>query len=230
MLTPAVPESILHQQLTGMNPMQNKKRDFDQAALTWDEKPQRVRLAQDIFRSLAAAVDIQRGMKALDFGCGTGLLSLQVLKRTGTVTGADTSAGMLNVLESKARSAGLSGVTTILLKSEDGEGLGGSYDLITSSMTFHHVRDIPSLVKRLAGLLNQGGTLCVADLDPDNGNFHDDNTGVFHYGFPREEIMKHFADAGLNEVKSSDAAVVVKKNEAGESANFTVFLVTGKKQ
>lgn len=210
--------------------MQNEKRDFDNAAQTWDEKPQRVKLARDIFRSVAAEVDIRNGMTALDFGCGTGLLSLQVLERAGNVTGADTSAGMLTVLESKARSAGLAGVTTLHLGSEDGDGLAGGYDLITSSMTFHHVRDVPSLVRRLAGLLNPGGTLCVADLDPDSGRFHDDNTGVFHHGFPRDEMMNYFKDAGLIEVRSSDAAAVAKKTEAGETVNFTIFLVTGKKQ
>ena len=97
-------------------------------------------------------------------------------------------------------------------------------------MTFHHVRDVPSLVKRLAGLLNPGGTLCVADLDPDNGKFHDDNTGVFHYGFTRDQMRNYFKEAGLIDVRSSDAAVVVKKYEAGEPVTFSVFLVRGSKQ
>jgi tRNA (cmo5U34)-methyltransferase len=207
--------------------MQKEKRDFDQAAGTWDEKPQRIKLARDIFRSIDAAVNISRGMAALDFGCGTGLLSLPVLERTGSIACADSSSGMLEVLASKVSAAGLPGVTMIHLTSDDGEGLAGSYDLITSAMTFHHVRDVPSLVKRLAGLLNRGGILCVADLDPDDGRFHDDNTGVFHYGFPRDEMMGRFRDAGLINVASHDAAVVEKKNESGETARFTVFLVTG---
>jgi cyclopropane fatty-acyl-phospholipid synthase-like methyltransferase len=210
--------------------MKNEKRDFDQAAPTWDVNPQRVKLAQDIFRSIAAALDIQAGMTALDFGCGTGLLSLQILERTGAITCADSSVGMLDVLESKARSAGLSGVTTLHLGSDDGSGLAGSYDLITSSMTFHHVGDVLSLVKKLAGLLNAGGILCAADLDPDNGKFHGDNTGVFHDGFPRDEMMNFFKDAGLIDVKSSTAAVIERKNDSGVAVNFTVFLVTGRKR
>jgi hypothetical protein len=84
-------------------------------------------------------------------------------------------------------------------------------------------------VKRLAARLKEGGHLCVADLDPDNGKFHDDNTGVFHYGFTRELMMEYFRSAGLSEVRSSTAAVVEKKNKAGEAVNFTVFLVTGRR-
>lgn len=207
--------------------MKHDTRNFDLAAQAWDEKPQRVALARDVFRSIAAAVNITKGMRALDFGCGTGLLSLQVRELTGAVACADSSRGMLDVLEEKARSAGLSGVTTIHLTSDDGEGLEGSYDLVTTSMTFHHVRDVPTLVKRLARHLNPGGALCVADLDPDGGRFHRDATGVFHDGFTRKEMADHLRGAGLIDVTSSTAAVVERTDEAGERARFTIFLVTG---
>ncbi len=210
--------------------MEHDTRNIDLAAQTWDEKPQRIRLARDIFQSINAAVTITRGMSVMDFGCGTGLLSLQVRELTGAVACADSSRGMLDMLEEKARSAGLSGVVTIHLTSDDGEGLVGSYDLITSSMTFHHVRDVPSLVERLAGHLNPGGTLCVADLDPDGGTFHQDTAGVFHNGFTREGMMDHFSEAGLVDVASTTAAVVEKTDEAGERATFTIFLVTGRKR
>lgn len=207
--------------------MQSKKRDFDLAALTWDENPQRVQLAKDIFASIAGAVKLNEGMTVLDFGCGTGLLSLQILERTGNVTCADSSAGMLEVLENKVKKAGLEGVKTIHLKSGDGEGLSGSFDLITSSMTFHHVQDVQSITRKLSCHLNPGGKLCVADLAPENGRFHEDNTGVFHFGFTPEEMMKHFSDAGLKDVKSMTASTVERKIPSGETAAFTVFLVTG---
>lgn len=208
--------------------MQNNKRDFDLASMTWDEKPQRVQLNRDIFRAIDQSVRMTVGMSALDFGCGTGLLSLQILERTGSVTCADSSAGMLEVLEAKVKNAGISGIRTVHLESDTGEGLSGSFDLITSAMTFHHVRYIEPLVKKLAGHLNPGGTLCVADLDPDNGKFHEDNTGVFHYGFAREKMTGYLSDAGLAEVKSMTAAKVEKKNDTGERVTFTVFLVSGK--
>lgn len=209
--------------------MQNNKRYFDLAALTWDEKPQRVQLNRDIFIAIESMVKMTGGMEVLDFGCGTGLLSLQMLERTGRVTCADSSAGMLEVLESKVKNAGIVGIKTIHLVSDDADGITGSYDLITSSMTFHHVKDVQPLVKKLAGHLKRGGTMCVADLDPDEGKFHEDNTGVHHYGFTREKIMEYFRDAGLSEVEAMTAASVEKKNDAGEPVSFTVFLVTGSK-
>jgi len=209
--------------------MHTHKRNFDLAALTWDEKPQRIKLNRDIFNAIDQMLHIKQGMSALDFGCGTGLLSLQILERTETLTCADSSEGMIEVLESKLKVAGIDSVRTIHLKSDDADGLTGSFDLITSAMTFHHVRDVQSLVQKLTGHLNSGGTLCVADLDPDEGKFHEDNTGVHHYGFTREMMMEYFSDAGLADVKSMTAAAVDKKNPAGETVSFTVFLVTGRK-
>ena len=209
--------------------MHNNKRNFDLAALTWDEKPQRVKLNRDIFNAIVQMVNLVEGMTVLDFGCGTGLLSLQMLERTGNVTCADSSAGMLEVLESKVKNAGIDGIKTIHLQSGLAEDLAGSFDLITSAMTFHHVKDVQPLIKKLAGHLEPGGTLCVADLDPDEGKFHEDNTGVHHYGFTREKMMGYFCDAGLVDVKSMTAAAVDKKNPAGETVSFTVFLVTGSK-
>ena len=71
--------------------------------------------------------------------------------------------------------------------------------------------------------------MCVADLDPDGGRFHEDNTGVFHYGFSRDEMTGWFRDAGLSDIKSMTAAAVERKDGTGEAVSFTVFLVSGKR-
>lgn len=51
------------------------KRDFDAAAARWDANPMRVQLATATYRAIAAAVPLTPTMRALDFGCGTGLLT-----------------------------------------------------------------------------------------------------------------------------------------------------------
>jgi 2-polyprenyl-3-methyl-5-hydroxy-6-metoxy-1,4-benzoquinol methylase len=209
--------------------MHANKRSFDLAALTWDENPRRIKLNRDIFSAIDQAVHIKPGMPVLDFGCGTGLLSLQIHERTGCVTCADSSAGMIEVLESKLKAAGIVSVRAIHLESDDTDGLPGKYDLITSAMTFHHIRHVQSLVQKLAGRLNPGGTLCVADLDPDGGEFHEDNSDVHHHGFTREDMMQHFSDAGLINLKSATAASVEKRSRSGELKTFTVFLISGEK-
>lgn len=52
------------------------KRDFNRAALTWDANPGRMKMAADIGTAITARVELTPTMRVLDFGCGTGLLSL----------------------------------------------------------------------------------------------------------------------------------------------------------
>ena len=199
-------------------------RDFNAAAATWDEEPGRVRMADSVAGSIREMVRLSPEMDVLDFGCGTGLLTLRLQPFVRTITGIDTAPGMLAVLERKVRGLGLTNVRMQPADVEHGDLPEGMYDLVVSSMTFHHIRDPGPVLGRLAGLLRPGGILAVADLDCDEGRFHDSNDGVFHFGFDRCAMMKHFESAGLAGIRNRTAAIVVKP-----SGTFTVFLMNGKK-
>jgi ubiquinone/menaquinone biosynthesis C-methylase UbiE len=134
---------------------------------------------------------------------------------------------MLDVLEGKLRSGQVTNVTTQRVDLDCGDVLEGSYDLVVSTMTLHHVREIPSLLKQFATVLKSGGHLCIADLDPDDGNFHDDKEGVFHSGFDRNSLRNLLADAGFVDIRDRSAAEVVKPDTKGDVRVFSVFLISG---
>ena len=67
--------------------MTSEKRDFDAAAATWDENPGRVKVAHDVARAIRETVKLMPDLDVLDFGCGTGLLTLQLQPSVGTITG-----------------------------------------------------------------------------------------------------------------------------------------------
>ncbi|MDD4138360.1 MAG: methyltransferase domain-containing protein, partial [Methanoregula sp.] len=75
--------------------MTGEKRDFDSAASTWDEDPGRVKMAHDVARAIRETVTLRPDMDVLDFGCGTGLLALNLQPHIRTITGVDSSQGML---------------------------------------------------------------------------------------------------------------------------------------
>ena len=185
-------------------------------------------MAEDIRRAMERHVSFSPDMNVLDFGCGTGLVSLKWAPMVRSVTGADTSQGMMDVFRAKARSQGSSNVHTRHLR--PGERLEGSYDVVVSSMAFHHVEDVDALLSNMFRILKAPGYLCVADLDPDEGKFHPDNTGVFHSGFDRSRMMERFSRAGFRGIRADTATEVTKPTADGTLRTFSIFLVTGEKE
>ena len=210
--------------------MRTEKRNFDKDAAAWDENPARVKLAQDVAEAIARRRVLTPDMEAMDFGCGTGLLTLHLQPKVRSIVGVDSSQGMLDILDVKIARLNLANVNTRLVDLDKGDVLEGRYDLVVSSMTLHHIRDIAVLLDRFRQVLAPGGSLALADLDSEGGLFHSDNTGVFHFGFDRATLRRALKDAGFEGIEDTTAAEVVKPTATGEIRRFTVFLMTGRKR
>lgn len=210
--------------------MKNEKRNFDQEAANWDLNPGRVKVAADIAQTILGQMKLTSDMDVLDFGCGTGLLSLALQPFVHSVTGIDSSQGMLDVFRRKISDNGLQNVKAQYIDLEKGDVLFGSYHLVVSSMTLHHIKDISSLMKQFCSVLYPSGFLAIADLDLDNGQFHGDDKGVFHFGFNREDLRRIFENAGFCDIQESRAASIEKPIGDGKSRVFTIFLLAGRKQ
>jgi 2-polyprenyl-3-methyl-5-hydroxy-6-metoxy-1,4-benzoquinol methylase len=208
--------------------MNNEKRDFDKAAASWDE-PGRVKLANDIAQAIIDAIALAPTMDVLDFGCGTGLLTLKLRPLVHSITGVDSSQGMLDVLNAKIKNQDLTDVKTQHRDLDKGDALEGSYHLIISSMTLHHIREIRPLLDKFSKACAPDGYLCIADLDPDGGRFHGNNDGVFHFGFDRAMMRRAFIEAGFHDVRDKTAAHIMKPIPDEGSRLFSVFLMTGRK-
>jgi ubiquinone/menaquinone biosynthesis C-methylase UbiE len=210
--------------------MNIEKRDFDKEAATWDEVPARVKLANDIAAAISNEMLLTSDMDVLDFGCGTGLLTLKLQTLVHSITGVDSSRGMLDVLKAKIDRQNLANVKTRYLDTEKGNILKGTYHLIVSGMTFHHVKEISPLFDQFYRILRPSGHLCIADLDLDNGKFHDSNDGIFHFGFDRASLRRDFMKAGFYDIRDRTAAEVMKPDSEGGIQPLTVFLMTGRKK
>ncbi len=209
--------------------MSTEKKDFDRVAVSWDEKPERVSLANDVADAIRSEIVLTRDMDVLDFGCGTGLVTLRLQPFVRSVTGADSSRGMLDILSAKIERLDLATVLTLHLDPDMIDTLPGPYHLITSSMALHHVPDIAPLLAIFHRRIASGGYLAVADLDSEGGLFHGDGEGVFHPGFDRETLRRDFMEAGFRDVRDTTAAEIVKPDRTGAMGRFGVFLMTGRK-
>jgi uncharacterized OsmC-like protein/2-polyprenyl-3-methyl-5-hydroxy-6-metoxy-1,4-benzoquinol methylase len=226
-IVPAIPLYPDRHPVTGMA---GEKRNFDKEAATWDENPGKVNVAHELARAMIGTVKFGPAMDVLDFGAGTGLVTLALQPHVRTITAADSSQGMLDILDAKIRAQKITNVRTRRMDLDRDDRPEGQFDLVVSSLTFHHIRDVGMLLDRLAGLLRPSGRIIIADLDPDEGKFHDTPAGVFHEGFDRHEMQEYFEAAGFSEVRDRTAAVIQKPGTSGEMRTFPVFLMTGKKR
>jgi len=209
---------------------QFEKRDFDKEAAKWDQNPARSKLADDIIRAVSEQIVLTPDMDVMDFGCGTGLLALRLQPHVHSVTGVDSSKGMLDIFNEKIAKQKLNNVSTVLVDLDKGDVLTGSYDLVVSNMTLHHINEIRPLLAQLYKVTAPGGHVCISDLDLDGGQFHGDNMGVFHFGFDRAALQEDFVEAGFDGVRSINAAEMVKPGANGEMRRFSVFLMVGRKR
>ena len=200
---------------------------FDAKAKSWDEEPRRVAMGAAIARSVGA--NLGNRPRLMDYGCGTGLCSLPLADRCATILGVDSSAGMLAQFAAKARDAGLTHVTTRRHDLSVAPLAGLEFDVILCAMTLHHVREVAPLLNRFYSLLSPGGLLALADLDQEDGSFHQDSHGVEHYGFPREWIRQQLQAARFAEVNFETAHEIAKPDPSGKVRRYPVFLATGRK-
>lgn len=204
-------------------------KHFDKAAAGWDQKQQRLELAAQIAAAISTSLPLHQKMTALEYGCGTGLVGLALAPRLLALTAVDTSSGMLAVLDQKIKDAKITNVTTQRLDLLQ-QTLPTRFDLIFCAMTLHHIKEADQLLGRFCELLVDGGYLAVADLQKEDGSFHDaEADGVMHHGFEPAELATTVTRFGLQQAAVQEVHTLIKTNGGGVERAYPVFLLTARK-
>jgi ubiquinone/menaquinone biosynthesis C-methylase UbiE len=207
---------------------------FNAEAARWDESPTKVDLAHAIAEALVTHVPLYEGMDALEYGCGTGLVTLAVAHRFRNIVALDNAWNMLEVLTEKIKERQIHNVTTCycdLLTEALTEKVAAPqhFHLAYSSMTLHHIADAPALLRALAQSLHPGGYLAIADLEQEDGSFHPPDVAVPHHGFARETLSSWFEHAGLMNTHCITAHTVSKTDDAGTTREYPILLMIGQR-
>jgi ubiquinone/menaquinone biosynthesis C-methylase UbiE len=202
--------------------------NFDERAKDWDSDPKKVDRARAVAEAMRAAVEFRPGMNALEYGCGTGLLSFFLQDDFAAITLADTSQGMLEVLSDKIRSAKTAHMHPLRLDLAADPLPAQKFDITYSLMVLHHIPDTEVILRKFHQVLEPGGWLVVADLDQEDGSFHTDGSTDVHLGFARGALQKRVEAAGFGDVRFS-TAYQIKKMIDDEQKAFPVFLMTARR-
>lgn len=203
--------------------------NFDERSKDWDSDPMKVQRARIVANAIRAAVDIKPGMSALEIGCGTGLLSFALQEDFASITLADTSQGMLDVLTDKIKATKAANMHPVRLDLTVDPLPAQKFHITYSLMALHHIHDTDGILRRFYDILEPGGWLVVADLDKEDGSFHTDGSTDVHHGFERDKLEKRVEAAGFSEVRFSNA-YGIKKTIGKEKKNFPIFLMTARKR
>ena len=195
---------------------------FELKAESYDMDAKRVSNVDNIANSILSSVQFNKNMHIMDFGSGTGLLLERVAPFVKKITAVDVSEAMCKQLNEKIKN--LDCEVEILQLDLTKTKLDMKFDGIISSMTMHHIKDTQTIFNDFFSMLNDNGAIAISDLDIEDGTFHTEDTGVFHFGFDRKEFQDNAIAAGFKNVKVITASIDEKPH-----GKYSVFLLTGNK-
>lgn len=168
------------------------------------DTPERIEVAKVAADAIRQWLPDVPGGSAMDFGCGTGLVGLQLLDAFNSVFFVDSSEKMVDQVKEKIVRSGMSGVDgmdtveTLCSDLEVVEALDVQVDHIFMVQVLLHIKDHVSLLKKLRKSLKPEGTLTIIDFDYNEFVESD----LVHSGFRQDELKAELEAIGFESVRS----------------------------
>ncbi|PWQ95494.1 class I SAM-dependent DNA methyltransferase [Leucothrix pacifica] len=192
---------------------------FENKAADYENDSNRVATRHEIADAISDKIKLTKDMHLMDFGSGTGMLLERIAPQVAKITAVDISASMNEQLRSKQDDIACE--LEILQMDLCTQELPQTFDGIISSMTMHHIDDVPDMFTKMHLMMKPGGFIALADLETEDGSFHTEDTGVFHYGFSADDLIRFATDAGFKKANVSQASVISKPGK-----DYPVLLLT----
>lgn len=105
------------------------------------------------------------GLKAIDLGCGGGLVTLPLARLGAEVIGIDGSADAVGAARLQAQQVGLTARFEVGTAEQRAERHAESADLITALEIVEHVADVTAFLQAASALLKPNGLLIVSTIN-----------------------------------------------------------------
>ena len=201
---------------------------FDEKAKMWDN-PERIKRTEILSKAIIERIEDASEKTALEIGCGTGLFTTRLSKVLKEVACFDTSEEMVKVLKEKIKEGNLKNISIYTEEILNNEEFYEKFDIVYSSMVFHHIVDIEKEFELLSKLLKKDGQVIIIDLDEEDGSFHKNEKDFNgHNGFNRDEFKDILEKYGFMDV-TFETVFNGTKIVLDKGADYSLFLCVAKK-
>lgn len=201
--------------------------NFNNVAKKWDNK-RRIERAKIISDEIKNNIVKEENKSVLEFGCGTGLISFNLVDYFNKITLIDNSEEMIKVVDNKIKTFNINNMKSICCDLEN-YNISENYDVVYTSMVLHHIVNVEDIIRRFYSLLNNKGKLCIIDLNKEDGRFHEEeNDFNGHNGFSQIELKEVLSQVGFSNIKSYTFYNGVKDVNK-EKVEYSLFIMIGKK-
>lgn len=168
---------------------------FEQMAKRYDTE-ERIQLAKVIVKEVKTELENSQSKSLIDYGSGTGLISLELSHLVDSILLVDSSEQMLEVAKEKISHKGIAN-SKVLYSDFTQKTHKLKADIILMSLVLLHIPDTKSILQELFSILNNGGKLIIVDFDKNEQVQHP----KIHNGFSHEELKKTLSDVGFKSVE-----------------------------
>ena len=176
--------------------------DFKGRAKNWDTDS-RMQRSKVIANTIKKLVGKKENASVLDYGCATGLIGFDLSDNFEKITLMDSEKEMIDVVNEKIKTYKTPNIFPILIDLTKENYAEEKFDIIYTSMALHHIIDTKSMIEKFYDLLKENGTLCIIELDKEDGSFHINNKDFNgHNGFEHKFMEDMLEKAGFSNIKS----------------------------
>ena len=168
---------------------------FEQMAKKYDTE-ERIELAKVIVKEVRPELRNSKSKSLIDYGSGTGLISLELSDLVDSILLVDSSKQMLEVAKAKISHKGITN-SKVLYSDFTQETPELKADIVLMSLVLLHIPDTKKIIQELFNILNSGGNLIIIDFDKNDKINHP----KVHNGFSHEELKKRLSEVGFKSIE-----------------------------
>mgnify|MGYP003560230113 FL=1 len=193
---------------------------FDSIANSYDN-PERTRIAMVASDAIKEYLGDTRSKSAIDFGCGTGLVGMNLVNEFESLLFMDTSENMLDIVKKKITDVGALNARTLCFDFESSSQPDLRADYIFMAQVLLHIQDYEAVLAKLHAVLNDEGHLLIVDFNKNDKVVSE----LVHNGFDQEQLKALMLKIGFKDIRSKtiysgtklfmnqDASLFIKKKK-----------------